>query len=819
MNRTRITDILIVTALFLFSFHISHDYLATRGLAPFYQDRFESALGIACGKGFKSPSRRPPVLEFLRNYKNLDAEFDCDKIETVTPIPNSNFTNSHEYLVGSVGLYWKFFGIKWYNVTFLSATLFSLSIAALYIASRSFAHWFPSLSIALLFATSTSHLIFVQTLRDYSKAPFIIGILAISLYVISKPRRFAKLVSLSALAALLVYAGSKFRVDVLSATPVALLAILLSSPAFSLNQAGDKFRNGISSTGKLARSVATKGLCYAIVLFAVVALHHSPSSTSKSGLAGNLLYGLFQPIVKNIGVAPSEYTLGSIYNDSYNAGLVSAHSQRMIGYSVEPLSPEQASVTRHLIFNWVSTFPGDILTAALAGSIRITELGLIENYTRLVSANSVYGPLLQKLGFARLALSYFRFSNVTAGLLAISLACFALFLYRPKLGIFAAFLIFYFGAVASGQWAHRHVFHLETFFWLSLVILTVLAGYLFNSRGKFIKDSRKYLRLVFLRSALFVSLISVVFLLLAGGRFYQTYSTKDLIDTLSSSQRTVLSHDKLLSQDTPSSPKPTFSKDGKYIDLETLPWVGSNPDQPEKGDHVYLAIRVKAADETCHEGTTWIGLKYDAVSNYEDMSQSYAVPNEEGSGAVLYIPVFRSSQHAFKKLFVSRPSCLENVSAITSAVPFLATAVIRDRQRHLPPSAVRDFERLPIPLTYVDWDIGSCNRFLKVQVTGTEARKVVGQTFHLGPYRRGNMVTGSNKTQLNQGDCVFQVGDLATSIAYVGLVLEGKWTTGQSIGPGQFFSILKADKPGMHYVAIMYLADLPGSLELTLEKQ
>ena len=149
---------------------------------------------MACGRPFGTidVSAHEYVSRFLEDFNNLDSELSCsvlseDRLPDASISPLVPFQASQEFLLRVVGAFWWAFGISWGSIAVLSAALFTATVLAAYGGLRVFSSRLVAAGCALGLALSAGHIYSVVSLRDYSKAPFVVGALGLCLAIAVPP--------------------------------------------------------------------------------------------------------------------------------------------------------------------------------------------------------------------------------------------------------------------------------------------------------------------------------------------------------------------------------------------------------------------------------------------------------------------------------------------------------------------------------------------------------------------------------------------------------------------------------------------------------
>ena len=319
-------DGLAVIAVFAVALSIGAAYhrifVATGAPWAFGQTEFAAAVAQACGHGFIDiPAQASPnLLPFLNVQRDT---FSCDELPaSLEPLPPNLTQRLYRYLMSSVALLWKWQGaISWSGVGSLSALLFALTAVAAYFLFRLGVGPLLAAAAALLLAVSPNQLGMIVYLRDYAKAPFLLGLMALLGLFVSRrmtPRSFAVA---AAAYGLVLGIGFGFRNDLLITVLPFVVTVWLFHP-------DGPFR----SLKVKAIATAVAAATFLVVAWPIIRGYEKGSNTGHVALLG--LTSSFEP---PLGVRGSLYEWSDIYDDGYASSLIRAYSTRMHGKDVSYL--------------------------------------------------------------------------------------------------------------------------------------------------------------------------------------------------------------------------------------------------------------------------------------------------------------------------------------------------------------------------------------------------------------------------------------------------------------------------------------------------
>ena len=444
-------DLLIALVIFAAGAWVGNGYTnASRaaGRTPmFYQQYFEPAVMLACGRGFaiSVPAPVPALQDFLN--QTVDS-FSCDKIPADQRVRSDGvFQWAMFDLMALVGMCWRIFGVSWSRLAPVHGLLFGSVVAMAYGVFRCGMGRVLAVLCACALMVSSVHLLNLPHLRDYGKAPFVLAHVLILAWLLTRELRPWQRLALAAAYGAVLGVGYGFRTDLLIDIPPFLVAALVCLPGGIRKNLGLKAAMVVTCAGlflgtawPVLRQVVQGGGCQ----FHVV------------------LLGLDASFNDELGVSPSYYEWTGGYVDGLTYLEVAGHHDRVhtpspIGYC----TPDYDSASWEYLRAIVVRFPGDMITRAYGAVLRVTDIpfpwydaplpGRLRTLYRLRSA--MLEPLA---GTARVA-----------SVLAILM----LGAYSMRLGVCALLFLLYFGGYPALQFANRHYFHLEFIGWWAMGFL------------------------------------------------------------------------------------------------------------------------------------------------------------------------------------------------------------------------------------------------------------------------------------------------------------------------------------------------------------
>ena len=195
-----------------------HDY-------PMWPVVFGPSVMIACGKGFVDPVITD--IKGLREFLDLETPVfvPAQPVDQMPTRPPSNWQQHHRYLLCALGLMWRVLGISWNVLKLFLAALFCITTAIAYGLFRLAMNRFLSAAATALFMLSPGVLLVLPNMRDFAKAPFILGAILIMGHLCRKPVRTSVFLGLAALLGFVLGVGLGFREDLFICVPPSLLVL------------------------------------------------------------------------------------------------------------------------------------------------------------------------------------------------------------------------------------------------------------------------------------------------------------------------------------------------------------------------------------------------------------------------------------------------------------------------------------------------------------------------------------------------------------------------------------------------------------------
>lgn len=428
------------------------------GAAPsFYQQEFRPALMQACGRGFVdfviTPDTQAAV-DFLAASPaafQSDVPFDCRSLTAAqTRRPNA-MQRVSRYMMASVAVLWRLGGLTWKATAPLFGVLSAATALAAFLLVRAYVRPALACLATLLYISAPAYLGYLPHLRDFSKAPFVIGCLAAGSWMVGRPITGRRLVLLAAVSGVCQGLGLGFRMDLLIIGAVVVLAIALAEPTGT-----KKWQAKLLALIALAGGFVGSGL-----------------PILRATADGNngyhvILLGQTRPFDVALDVSAPVYSWSHFYHDWYQTALIEDFAERVQG---EPkprfATPAYDGASRALFLAQVLTFPGDFVRRAYSSIEQVLETPFVPGLVgpAWITSSSA-GVSWRETFFLRRSMWSSRLAGTglwwTAALLVL--------VTRRDLrrGVWLAGCIAFVAGLPALQFNIRHYFHLEILTWLAI---------------------------------------------------------------------------------------------------------------------------------------------------------------------------------------------------------------------------------------------------------------------------------------------------------------------------------------------------------------
>jgi hypothetical protein len=633
------------------SYQAMRAFRAAGAVPSFYQGNFAPAVMMACGRGFVEPLASPsPLVDFLQVKRN---EFACALLPDSLKSTQVTWNPTWLYLYGSSAMVWRLTGISWTALDGLVAVLGGFTTAMLYALFRLVAFRWTAAAVALLLTLSPANLTHLLSLRDYSKAPFVLAAILILAMLVSRPMRVASMLALAGLYGAVVGFGWGFRSDLSVMVPFGVLVVLGFLP------------------GGLRANAVRNGLAGAILL-SVFFITAWPAlrGLKTAGCQFHLgLLGLTTPMTTGLGVSPSIYRFGDQFLDTFVALKVSDYSERVMGVDVPTLcSPQYEAASRRLFMEMAATFSADLVAHAYGSMLMILKSGLA------IPGEGVE-PVFPSSGIATKAywlLHWITTPMAPVGPLLVLGAIGLAWAHSTRVGLALTIFVLFLSGYPAIEFEERHWFHLRFIPWWAGVLIA----------GEAVRPGpRTWSRGVQWRAAGgIVGVVAALVVLLAATRLVQEHTVVSLISRYIGAANEDV---------------PIERRDGTSVDVRWQPYDMASPPAHRASD--LLIVTLDAAQcSTPAAGSLTLKVRYDSDEASHDMSTAIDVPRPlVGTEATrVFIPVFLAGAGAQTYLrfsgfdMVDAPAtCVGHVARVTdrSALPlWIQIQVAADwRRQHL----------------------------------------------------------------------------------------------------------------------------------------
>jgi hypothetical protein len=430
------------------------------GVRPFfYQNYFEPAVMIACGKGFVvAQPQVPAMVPFL--WRQSD-RFSCDAIPADAKLGTEGlYQGAWRYLLFAVGISWRILGVSWSGMGPLFGLLFAATIVSAYgIFRLGMSAPFAALG-AFALGVSSLHLAYLPILRDYAKAPLTLALVLLLGVLVKVRPTWKSVLTVAAAYGAVLGVGYGFRTDFLANIPLFLITVF------------GFLEGGIFHNIRLKTTAAV--LCMSV--FLLIGWPILSTVYRSGGCQWHVaLLGFSRDFSSPLGLDQPPYELSREYSDNYVYATVTSYAARVqpgVGH-IEYCAPAYDRVTGRYLRALATRFPADIIVRGYASVLRIVELPFTlkpephPEYDNIAFEDRQPEPLYgHGIGLA-----------LVIGAIGLVMSA------SPRIGTFLVFFLLYFGGYPALQFDPRHHFHLEFMTWWA-------AGFLLEAGLKSVRGSR-----------------------------------------------------------------------------------------------------------------------------------------------------------------------------------------------------------------------------------------------------------------------------------------------------------------------------------------
>jgi hypothetical protein len=424
-------DVIVAAFLFVAIFAATWAFLAKTGVREFYEIYFSPAVNFACTGSFAELDHRAPALTALADFLDRKTDvFDCASLPNdLGPYvrPMDVVQHATVYLIGTAALIWRFAGISWAALVPIGSVLTAMFGVSIYGLSRLFVGRIPALGVVAATLFSPLHLAAIHALRDYSKAPFIVGsVFFIGAAVLSNTR--GKLIGYAIAGGIVAGLGLGFRSDAALVVPFCMI-VMLTGAVFAREK---------------QRSAFLLALGGFLAAFALAGIAPLLASIRGGGIFGHVaLLGLTTPFDAQLGVTPTFYDVGNLYSDRAVTAFVNGfeafrHQETAQDLAFNSPPYNRAAVAAYLTY--ALNFPADLLVRTYAAILRVLEM------------SSLPSGLAGIWPFTRI--QAILTTTVAVPLMVFCALC-LLSAYRVAAGAFLSFFVIWFAGSTSVQFHTR----------------------------------------------------------------------------------------------------------------------------------------------------------------------------------------------------------------------------------------------------------------------------------------------------------------------------------------------------------------------------
>ncbi len=477
----------------------------------FYQEYFEPAVNVACGRSFGVAVGPIPVS--LDRFVNRKSDtFSCGDLPARAELSDRGLhQKSMRYLMLAVVATWKLTGrISWSGLGPMCGVLFAASTVAAYGILRLGMGWWIALLGTAAFATSTFHLQNAPHLRDYAKVPFALAAIWLCGLLVKRRPAPAVVCAIALAAGVVLGVGYGFRSDLFIYIPLFLLLL------FACLEGGIRQH--------LRVKLGAAGLFLAA--FVLAAWPILSAISNDGGCEWHVvLLGFATPFDGDMRMEPGPYQIGYTYLDGFVYHSVSGFAgRRDPSVDMTSCTPEYDGASRRYFLEIVKTMPADMLARAYASVRNMWDLPFRFEGPPL---RGWFPTLYRARAKALMEIDWAQPAVIVIALIALAA-------HNLRWAAAAAVLLLYLGGYPALQSSPRHYFHLEfmtwwAFGWLASALATLAAIWWRSGvramRDRAMPDWRRSARDVAIFAAALVVLLAAP---LTASRWYQQREMRGL---------------------------------------------------------------------------------------------------------------------------------------------------------------------------------------------------------------------------------------------------------------------------------------------------
>jgi len=326
----------------------------------FYQSFSPESILWACGHSFLAPKDTLSIL--FPFFSGQVTDFDCSKLPNNLATFNTSgkFSASQLYLTWLINLLWRFLGVSYHSLSPLIFILWGAYVSGTFLLFKEFLNKFESTFAALFICISPVMVQMIPSLRDFSKAPFIIWAILFLIRSIKQKNSTKKQIYLSLiLAGAVAGIGMGFRADLYFLLPIGTIFLYIG--ATNNKNLGSQF---------LYKSKLAFVFIFSFIIFSFPILN-SLGSFGGGGML--IMQGMSEPFRADLKLTPAGYSNGWAYSDELTLSSIAASERlkepgwdqkELEGIPGITVSQSILMGTRNF-FNWANFFAGDIFNQSL----------------------------------------------------------------------------------------------------------------------------------------------------------------------------------------------------------------------------------------------------------------------------------------------------------------------------------------------------------------------------------------------------------------------------------------------------------------------
>jgi hypothetical protein len=412
---------------------------------------------FAEGQGFINPV--PESVEGLKPFldeKKQTFSFSS-RIEDADSSTLDWFQAQHRYLLLTLGVWWRIFGVSWLTFKWLIAVYYGMSAVLLYLIFRLGLRRLLSLAATMLFMIAPVVMLALPSMRDFAKTPFIFTVLLILLYLIKEQAPRKRYYLLVLVLGLVIGAGLGFRKDLMAAIPPAAAVLAIAART--------------ETPLRLKGRAAALTLFLASVFLMQIPLMMAPGA-DKGGAkpAHDIICGFATENDAALGMQCASYERVYQFWDAFTHAAGNSWGRRVLDIedTIYYNSIESTHANNGLVLAMMGMFPGDMLARGYAAASRILGGEFARTFPDIYPEKPVITALSRVFRPLASVLEWSKFLLISAFLIVLSA-------WSPRRAWAVFFLILYFTGYTCLQFQVRHYFYL-TFIPIGLLGFLVERG-------------------------------------------------------------------------------------------------------------------------------------------------------------------------------------------------------------------------------------------------------------------------------------------------------------------------------------------------------